>query len=82
MIKGRSIMAPMLPVLGLNPLIAALALCSMSMFISYPNDSYFWVVTRFSGMDVETILKTWSVGMAIIPVCASLILIIVNTLFF
>lgn len=82
MITGGSIMAPMLSALGLNPLIAALALCSTAMFISYPNDSYFWVVTRFSGMDVETSLRTWSIGTAIIPVCASLLLIIANAIFF
>lgn len=82
MITGGSILAPMLPTLGLNPLIAALALCSTSMFISYPNDSYFWVVTRFSEMEVETSLKTWSIGTAIIPVCASILLIIANALFF
>lgn len=82
MITGGSILAPMLPTLGLNPLIAALALCTTSMFISYPNDSYFWVVTRFSGMEVETSLKTWSIGTAIIPVCGSILLIIANALFF
>ncbi|CQR70343.1 Inner membrane permease YgbN [Sporomusa ovata DSM 2662] len=78
MITGGSILAPMLSTLGLEPVIAALCLCSTSMFISYPNDSYFWVVTRFSGMDVKTSLKSWSVGSAIIPVCASIILIVVN----
>ncbi|SDE81257.1 GntP family permease [Sporomusa acidovorans] len=78
MITGGSILAPMLPTLGLEPVIAALCLCSTAMFISYPNDSYFWVVTRFSGMDVKTSLKSWSIGTAIIPVSASIILIIVN----
>ncbi|QZY56202.1 GntP family permease [Crassaminicella profunda] len=82
MITGGSILAPMLPTLGLNPLIAALGLCTTSMFISYPNDSYFWVVTRFSGMEVETSLKTWSIGTAIIPICGSIILIITNAILF
>lgn len=78
MITGGSILAPMLPSLGINPLIAALALCTTSMFVSYPNDSYFWVVTRFSGMDVETSMKSWSISTALIPICGSIILIIVN----
>lgn len=78
MITGGSILAPMLPALGINPTIAALALCSTAMFISYPNDSYFWVVTRFSGMDVKTSLKSWSIGTALIPICASVLLVIVN----
>lgn len=78
MITGGSILAPMIGTLGINPVIAALCLCSTSMFISYPNDSYFWVVTRFSGMDVETSMKSWSIGTALVPLSASIILIVVN----
>lgn len=78
MITGGSILAPMIGTLGIEPVIAALCLCSTAMFISYPNDSYFWVVTRFSGMDVETSLKSWSIGTALVPLSASIILIVVN----
>jgi GntP family gluconate:H+ symporter len=78
MITGGSILAPMIGTLGIEPVIAALCLCSTAMFISYPNDSYFWVVTRFSGMDVETSLKSWSIGTALIPLSASIILIVAN----
>ena len=78
MITGASIIAPMLGVLGLNPILAGLALCLTTMCPSYLNDSYFWVVTRFSGMDVNTSLKTWSLSTVIIPVAGSLILIAVS----
>lgn len=78
MITGSAIIAPMVPVLGLNPVIAGLAICITSMCPSYMNDSYFWVVTNFSGMDVKTSLKTWSVATIIIPIVGSIILIIVN----
>jgi GntP family gluconate:H+ symporter len=82
MITSGSILAPMLSTLGLDPLMAALAVCTTAMFISYPNDSYFWVVTNFSGMDVKTSLKTWTPATALIPVCGALILIGVNHFFF
>jgi GntP family gluconate:H+ symporter len=82
MITGGSILAPMLPTLGIDPLIAALALCTTSMFVSYPNDSYFWVVTNFSGMDVETSLKTWTPATALIPVTGGVVLALVNAFFF
>lgn len=82
MITGASILAPMLPTLGIHPLIAGQALCLTTMCPSYLNDSYFWVVTRFSGFDVKTSLKTWSVGTIILPIFGSIIIIIVNMLFF
>lgn len=82
MITGASILAPMLPTLGLNPIIAGLALCSTAMCPSYMNDSYFWVVTRFSGFDVKTSLKTWTPATVILPIISSIILIIVNLILF
>ncbi|MGB4439876.1 MAG: GntP family permease [Sedimentibacter sp.] len=79
MITGSAIIAPMVATLGLNPLMTGLAICLTAMCPSYLNDSYFWVVTNFSGMDVKTSLKTWSVATIIIPIVGSIILIIVNS---
>lgn len=78
MITGSSILAPMLGTLGLNPVLAGLALCLTTMCPSYMNDSYFWVVTRFSGLDVKTSLKTWSLSTVIIPVVGSVLLFIAS----
>jgi len=78
MITGGSILAPMIPILGVNPLLAGLGLCTTSMFISYPNDSYFWIVTRFSGMDVKTSMKSWTIATALIPVCGAFLIIIAS----
>lgn len=78
MITGAAILSPMLETLGINPIIAGLALCATAMFPSYLNDSYFWVVTRFSGFEVKTSLQTWTVGTFIVPLSASIILGIVN----
>jgi gluconate:H+ symporter, GntP family len=33
-----------------------------SMMISHVNDAYFWVITKFSGMDMRTVLKVYSVA--------------------
>lgn len=74
MITGSAIIAPMMATLGCNPYLAALAVCLTSMCPSYMNDSYFHVVTNFSGMDIKTSLKTWSVGTVVIPVFGSVIL--------
>lgn len=82
MITGSAILAPMLPALGINPVIAGLALCTTAMCPSYLNDSYFWVVTRFSGFPVKTSLKSWSIGTIAVPIVGSVILIVVNAIFF
>ena len=78
MITGSAIIAPMVVSLGINPYLAALALCLTTMCPSYLNDSYFHVVTNFSGMDIKTSLKTWSIGSMLVPAFGSVILIILS----
>jgi GntP family gluconate:H+ symporter len=78
MITGSAIIAPMVVSLGINPYLAALALCLTTMCPSYLNDSYFHVVTNFSGMDIKTSLKTWSIGSILVPAFGSIILIILS----
>jgi gluconate:H+ symporter, GntP family len=60
MITGASLTAPLLPGLGLDPLVAALGVCIGSIFFSYFNDSYFWVVTKFIGLEGTAALRGWS----------------------
>lgn len=78
MITGSAIIAPMMSTLGINPYLCALALCLTTMCPSYMNDSYFHVVTNFSGMDIKTSLKTWSVASILVPAFGSVILIILS----
>ena len=78
MITGSAIIAPMVTTLGINPYLASLALCLTTMCPSYMNDSYFHVVTNFSGMDIKTSLKTWSIGSIAIPAFGSVILVILS----
>ncbi|MPZ95471.1 MAG: GntP family permease [Propionibacteriales bacterium] len=60
MITAASVTAPLIGAMGLDPLVAALACCAGSMVFSYFNDSYFWVVTRFTGLDGVAALRGWS----------------------
>ena len=63
-ITAASLIAPMLPLLGLGSetgkLLAMLSMGAGSMMISHANDSYFWVVSRFSGINMNTTLKIYS----------------------
>lgn len=78
MITGSAIVAPMVATLGINPYIAGLAICMTAMCPSFLNDSYFHVVTNFSGMDIRTSLKTWTIGSILVPVVGSIILIVAS----
>ncbi len=78
MITGSAIIAPMVSILGINPYIAAMALCLTTMCPSFLNDSYFHVVTNFSGMDINTSLKTWTIGSILVPAFGSVIFIILS----
>ena len=65
-ITTASLMAPLLESLGLGGETAR-ALCVVaigagSMVVSHANDSYFWVVTRFSNMDVQTGYRLHTLG--------------------
>ena len=59
-ITTASIMAPLLGVLGLNPALTVLAIGAGSMVVSHANDSYFWVVSQFSDMEVSTAYKAYT----------------------
>ena len=78
MITGSAIIAPRLLTLGVNPYLAGLAICMTSMCPSFLNDSYFHVVTNFSGMDIKTSLKTWTIGSIAVPVVGSIIICIAS----
>jgi gluconate:H+ symporter, GntP family len=80
MITAASVSAPLVVGLGLSPLLAALACCAGSMVFSYFNDSYFWVVTRFTGLDGTAALRGWS-GITTAVWLASLPLLLIASAF-
>jgi GntP family gluconate:H+ symporter len=45
-----------------------IAVAAGSVVVSHVNDSGFWLVGRFFGMDVKTTLKTWTVMETLIGV--------------
>jgi gluconate:H+ symporter, GntP family len=65
-IMTAGIVAPLLPLLGLDGAngraLAVLAIGSGAMAVSHANDSYFWVVSQFSGMGTRTGYRMMTVG--------------------
>jgi GntP family gluconate:H+ symporter len=74
-ITTASILSPLLPSLGFTSEIAkalmVLSIGAGAMAISHANDSFFWVVTQMSGMDVKTGYKLQSLGTLIIGISAA-----------
>lgn len=64
-ITTSAILAPMLGTLGLNPALTAVVIGAGSMVVSHANDSYFWVVSQFSNMPVNTAYKIYTSATAI-----------------
>jgi len=65
-ITASSIVLPLLPALGLDNepgrLLSVLAMGAGSMMISHANDAYFWVISKFSGLEMKAMLKSYSVA--------------------
>ena len=65
-ITASAIVLPLLPILGLESenakLLTVLAMGAGSMMISHSNDAYFWVISKFSDIDVRTMLRVHSIA--------------------
>lgn len=63
-ITTASFVLPMLEVLGLDSetgrMLTMLSMGAGSMFVSHANDSYFWVISNFSELDLNTTLRVYS----------------------
>ena len=74
LITAASIILPMMPSLGfeteIDKALVVVALGAGSSVISHANDSFFWVVTQMSGMDVKTGYRLFSTGTFVLGVAA------------
>jgi gluconate:H+ symporter, GntP family len=81
-ITAASIVQPLLPALGLDSdtgkLLAVLSMGAGSMMISHGNDAYFWVISKFSGLDMRTMLKLYSVATIFMGLVTFLVIYILS----
>jgi GntP family gluconate:H+ symporter len=74
MITATSIILPLLPSLRIHPVMAAMTICAGAMIVVHVNDSFFWVVSGFSKMDVASGYKTISVLSAVMGIIAFIVI--------
>lgn len=79
-ITSASILFPMLPYMGLagtwGAVLTTLAVGAGGMTVSHANDSYFWVVSQFSGMTVSQAYRLQTVGSAVAGVTGILTILV------
>lgn len=76
-ITSASIVLPLLPSSGLasetGKLLAVLSMGAGSMMISHANDAYFWVISKFERIEMENMLKVYSVATVLMGVTSLLV---------
>lgn len=84
-ITTAAIISPMLVPMGLEaPLSRALVVLAIgagAMTVSHINDSYFWVVTQFTGIETSTALKSHTIATLLQGLSAILIILIIKVAF-
>jgi Gnt-I system low-affinity gluconate transporter len=83
MITSAGIMAPVLPVFNLNEphmALIVIAIASGATLLSHVNDSGFWLVSKYFGMDERQTLRSWTVMETIIGVCGLLFSLIASVI--
>ena len=84
-ITTASISAPLLDNLGLSgewgKTLVVLSMGAGSMMMSHANDSFFWVVSKFSGMTTSETLKFYSVPTIILSITCFLMVLILSLFF-
>lgn len=82
LITTASIVAPMMPALGLEEpfmrTMTVLAIGAGSTVVSHANDSFFWVLTQLTGMDVKQGNQVQTLGTLILGVSAMAILFLIT----
>jgi GntP family gluconate:H+ symporter len=81
-ITAAAIILPLLPALGMvspnGRLLCVLAMGAGSMVISHANDAYFWVIAKFSGIDMKTMLRVYSVATLLMGLTSLLMVFILS----
>lgn len=85
LVATSALIAPLLPTIGLESLnekvLAVMATGAGAMTVSHANDSFFWVVTQFSGMDVKTGYRTFTIATLIQGISSMVLIYLIKILF-
>ncbi|MCG8478451.1 MAG: GntP family permease [Spirochaetales bacterium] len=78
LVTTSSILGPITASLGNSAILVGLAICAGGVGLSLPNDSGFWVVSRYADLSVKETLKSWTAAGTIAGVTALVIVSILS----
>lgn len=85
LITTASIVAPLLLSMGftteVDKALVVAAIGAGAMVVSHANDSGFWIYTQFSGIDIKTGYKVYTLGTLVVGTFASLLIFIASLMF-
>lgn len=81
-ITAASIIQPLLSSLGLDSetgrLLAVLSMGAGSMTLSHANDAYFWVIAKFSGLEMKPMLQVYTVATLLMGLTTLLVVYVLS----
>lgn len=80
LVTTSSILGPAIAATGASPVLVGLAICAGGVGLSLPNDSGFWVLSRFGGISVKDTLNSWTIGGTLAGFSAFAVVLILNVL--
>ena len=78
LITASSILGPLALQTATPPILVALAVCAGGCGLSLPNDSGFWVISRFANFTVNQTLKVWTLGASLAGLVAFAVILLLN----
>ncbi len=80
LVTTSSILGTAIAASGASPILVGLAICAGGIGFSLPNDSGFWVISRFAGISVSDTLKSWTIGGTIAGVTVFVLVMIISAI--
>lgn len=79
---AAALVIPIMPDLGLPAEIVLFSMASGTFLISHFNDPYFWILADFAEMDSPEVLKTYTLGGAVMGIASLLVTAVIYVLFY
>ena len=70
LVTTSAVVAPLIASAGLSPVLVGLAICAGGMGMGMPNDSSFWTVNKFSGLNVAETFRALTIPVTIASLVA------------
>ncbi|MDD3115307.1 MAG: gluconate:H+ symporter [Anaerovibrio sp.] len=77
LVTTSSILGTAIAGTGVSPVLVGLAICAGGIGFSLPNDSGFWVLSRFSGITVSETIQSWTIGGTIASFTVFIVIMII-----